>query len=278
MGSHFVLDVFPWFSMIYTMGYMHKQKGSQNLKMRQFYFTLTLFFALVALPLNAHAEKPESEKTPTPTASLKAAPYVDKKTAVYEYYVLRNGSQIGFYRFAVSAPLGAEGEKNPDDLLEIKTQMGIKVKLLFVTAYQADYSATSAYDGNTLVRHESLANYNGDNYLVNYDRAQNPDHLVVNAQGRKLSYGPMTLHPYYVDGENRMTLVTEKGKLRDIVYRTLGNKRLKIGTNYYNSTHARIEGDVTRDLWYDMDGILMKVAYEKDGATISLVRKGIENQ
>lgn len=196
----------------------------------------------------------------------------------YEYFVLRGGSQIGFYRFFVDgkkSETDAQAADDTEQVLRIQTQMGINVKLLFITAYQAEYSATSVYRGRDLLKHDSAATFNGADYLVTYNVSQNPDHLVVNQTGKKINNPPMTLHPFYVEGDRDLTFVTEKGKLRNITFTTIGPEEIKLGTKFYNTTYARMEGDLERDLWYDEDGVLIKVAYQKDGATINLIRKGL---
>lgn len=241
--------------------------------------TVTIFYGFMGVAVALAAPEPESKQEPKHELTLENVP-PDASPETYDYHVLRNNSQIGFYSFRASeSEANAEAEgRAAQSLTEIKTQMGIKVKLLFITAYEAEYSATSAYNGANLIRHESTADYNGKNYLVNYDKGENPDHLVVNANGKKIPHAPMTLHPFIMDDGENLTFITEKGKLREIAYTVLGSDTIKMNTRAYETTHARITGDITRDLWYDAAGVLLKVAYEKDGATIELVRKELNKQ
>ena len=232
--------------------------------MRSAFVTVTrvvFLFVAVLLPAASFAQ-PSLEDAPTSITSEK-----------YAYFVLREDRQIGSYQFRVTKQPAVGEDQEP--AVRIETQMGIKVKFFFVTAYEADYSASSVYQGRDLRRHSSKAIYNGKNYLVNYSAEDNPDHLVVNASGKHLENPPMTLQPFYLEGDRDLVFVTEKGKLRNIKFRTIGTEELKIGTKFYTTTHARIEGDMVRDLWYDEDGLLIKVSYQKDGAEINLIRKGL---
>ena len=265
--------------------------------MRYLYLTLFTLLAGISPHVTGAQEAPSSrEKIAYPHG------VAEKKLQtpqVYEYYVLRNNKQIGSYRFKVTeetrkkkAPSSPNKTQKP--LLRIETEMDVKVKLFFYTAYEAAYQAASIYDGAELLRYEGMANINGKEYIVNYNRAQNEDHIVVNAQGKKLSGSPVTLNPFYMktlespngslnEGESEgdkkadslLNFITEKGKIRNIHYKTKGKERIEINAKKLKATHARIVGDITRDLWYDKDGTLLKVAYQKDGATITLVRKDI---
>lgn len=251
--------------------------------MRQLTLFFSCIFVFVCLTVTAYSGgSPSAEKPATNLKNITLEKAASPAPQTHEYFVLRNDKQIGFYEFTVRTPEQAEGveaEGNEDierDVLEVETRMAININVFFVTAYEADYSATSAYRGAKLLRHESEANYNGKNYLVTYDNAQNPDNLVVNSMVRNIIYPPMTLHPFYMQpNAEKVTFITEKGKLHNINYKTIGNEEIKIGARYYPTTHALITGDIEREMWYDRDGVLIKVSYEKDGATINLIRKGL---
>ena len=253
------------------------------------YFTFLMIIATItpmAIGAQEVASSPQNSKRPPAMAQKEL-----EASQVYSYYILRNNMQIGTYRFKVTpenTPPRMNGKSKANNAssqgarLRVETDMDVKVKMLFFTAYEAQYEAASIYHGADLLRHESLGKINGKEYIVNYNRSKNKNHLVVNAQGVKLSDPPVTLHPFYRktqkgDGKSGRPLnfISEKGKIHEVYYQTKGKERIEINAKKFKATHARIVGDITRNLWYDEDGTLLKVAYQKDGATITLVRKDI---
>ena len=252
--------------------------------MHKLYFVLGVLLFVSVMPFFAVAEEDASSNQESLLQTSTMPSVLSGGEQVFEYFILRNNSQIGTYRFAVT-PLNHQSQsknEEPKPRFKIETHMQVKVKILFVTAHSSNYHATSVYEGEKLVRHEGLGEFNDKSYIVNFDASENPDHFIVNASGKKILYTPVTLHPLYLNvdepnenKQNFMSLITEKGKQRKITHKTIGKERQKINSKDFQTIHTQIMGEINRQLWYDLQGILLKVSYKKDGAQIILLRKDI---
>lgn len=185
-----------------------------------------------------------------------------KEPNFYDYDILRNGKQIGFYHFEIS---------NRGDTSTIKAKMEIEVKLLFVTAYKATHKRVEAYQGDALKLIEGDSMYNGKNYTFTYKAREGQ--LTRNGETEKLDLPVLTLTPFAPDLTKNYATLSEKGKTHPAHFEDLGMVNRKDGLKLKPFRHVKLVGEVDRELWFTPEGILDSLSYQKDGATISFKRR-----
>lgn len=183
-------------------------------------------------------------------------------TETFTYNILREGKQIGLYRFEVL--------KN-NQKMTINATMDIEVKVLFLTAYKARHTRVENYENAVLQTVEGSANYNDKPYTFNYNAKTGL--LVHNGEETHLQNLVVMLTPYIPKFEKQSINLTEKGKPSLATFTDKGIVKKKAGIKLKPFRHIQMNDGTVRDLFFTPEGILETLSYEKDRATISFVRR-----
>lgn len=174
-----------------------------------------------------------------------------------DFTVLRNGKEIGTHSYTISD----HGDKT---LVEVNTD--IQVKVLFVTTYKFRHAAKEVWRDGKLVSLTSTTDDDGtqkalqisvnadklnvDSFVHNQDRRQNAD---INTQPASL-WNPAIVHQHKI-------LNTHDGTLMKINVSDFGTEVVEAAGAQVSAHHYAISGELTRDVWFNDTGDLVRVRF-----------------
>jgi len=182
-----------------------------------------------------------------------------------DFTVYRDGSDIGTHSYAIS-------EHGDETLVEVTTD--IQVKVLFVTAYKFIHASKEVWKNGKLVQLNSTTDDDGtskaldvktqagqltaDSVVKGQDRRQTADADVVPASLWKKDIVKQTA-----------VLNTLDGTLMSISVEDLGTDEVEAGGAKIEAQHYSITGELTRELWFNGAGDLVRVRFpDKTGTEI----------
>jgi Family of unknown function (DUF6134) len=178
------------------------------------------------------------------------------------FAIMRNGEQIGTHAIEISRK-GAE--------TDVRITTDLAVKVLFVTAYQLQHSATERWMNGQLVSLDSTTDNNGVRHTVAVTR--DPSGLAVEADG-KTSHVDQNVFPASLWNSElirrKVVLDTQDGQVDPITITDDGPEDLRFGTRAAKAHHYEMKGRYTQHIWYDEGGRLVQVKLVgSDGSEIS---------
>ena len=197
-----------------------------------------------------------------PAASMNLTPAAKQSL---NFTVYRDDAPIGYHKFNFR-PRG--------DKLEVKIDVDLEIKLLFVTTFKFTHVASEVWENGRLLQMESETDYDGDPYKVKVQRLD--DGMLVEVNGeRKLAPGNILPSNLW----NRAILTDDKilhpimGRVLPLKVMPLGKRDIEIGGGESIPAEGfKIDGggEFQRELWYSPDGCLVEVGFDapKDGSRI----------
>jgi len=178
-------------------------------------------------------------------------------TKTLEYTVLRDGSDIGTHAYNI--------ETNGTDT-QVKVTTDIKVKVLFVTAYKFIHESTETWNNGQLVSLNSTTDDDGtdknlsakaENGKITLDstvKGQNRRQFAAAAAIPGSLWNPATVL--------QDTIVNSlDGQLMKVKVENLGAEEVEASGTKITANHYKITGELTRDLWYNAEGDLVRVSF-----------------
>ena len=171
------------------------------------------------------------------------------------YTVTRDGSTIGTH----SVDINAAGT-------EVQVETDIEVKVLFVTAYKFKHTSQEKWQNGQLVAITSTTDDDGTPKELN--ARLNGDQMKVNSivkgQDRLQTVPADTLpaslwNPATV--EQSALLNTLDGQIMTIDVENKGADTVETGAGPVQANHYAITGELTRDLWFDGQGRLVRMRF-----------------
>ena len=189
-----------------------------------------------------------------------AAAYTPPETM--RFAIMRNGEQIGTHAIEISRT-GAE--------TNVRITTDLAVKVLFVTAYRLQYSATERWVNGQLAAFSSTTDNNGVRHKVSATRS--PSGLDVEADGKTSRVDQNVLPASLWSAEltrRKAALDPQDGQVDPILVTDDGAEELNLGARTLKARHYEIKGRYTQDVWYDERGRLVQVKLiGSDGSVIS---------
>ena len=189
-----------------------------------------------------------------------AAAYTPPETM--RFAIMRNGEQIGTHAIEIN-------RAGPETNVRITTDLAVKV--LFVTAYRLQYSATERWVNGQLVAFNSTTDNNGVRHKVSATRSASG--LEVEADGKTSRVDQNVLPASLWNAElmrRKAAMDPQDGQIDPISVTDEGMEELNLGARTLKAHHYEIKGRYTQDVWYDERGRLMQVKLiGSDGSVIS---------
>lgn len=185
----------------------------------------------------------------------------DTPAATMRFAIMRNGEQIGTHAIEIS-------RAGPETNVRITTDLIVKV--LFVTAYRLQHSASERWVNGQLAALNSATDDNGTRHMVRATRVASG--LEVEADGKTSrvdqSVFPASLwNPELI--RRKMALDTHDGQVDPISVTDDGMEDLSLGARAVKAHHYEIKGRYSQDVWYDERGRLVQVKFiGSDGSVI----------
>jgi hypothetical protein len=184
-----------------------------------------------------------------------------------DFTVLRDGADVGSHRI--------DFHRNGDQLeVDIKTR--IAVKLAFITVFRFEHDGHEVWQDNKLVAMQTKTHDDGDDHtLVATANGDGELDIVGDGQERtaKGSVIPASLwnHTFLESRELLNSLVGTDLNI-DVAYK--GEEQVKVNGAEVTAKHYSMTGEFERELWYDKDRVLVKIAFKaEDGSDIQYVRR-----
>jgi len=168
-----------------------------------------------------------------------------------KFDVIRKGKDIGDHSYSFSGSRNAFSVK-------ISTDIAVKIPLIRTTVYSFKHKSTEHWKAGKFKKLNSTTNDDGT-----------PNQLSTASKGAL----PASLWNDDIVRSGKL-MNTVDGKIMSIRVADLGMESVDTKRGKVNAHHYRLSGDLARDLWYDGDGNLARVAFKADdGSTVTYVRK-----
>ncbi|MGI9508875.1 MAG: DUF6134 family protein [Geminicoccaceae bacterium] len=162
-------------------------------------------------------------------------------SGVLAFDVMREGSDIGDHRYTFRD----DGEALS---VQVETDVAVKLPLIGVTVYRFEHESHETWQDGRLSALRSTTNDDGQAHQVDLADAEGfPASLWNDAILRQ------TVLLNTVDGRSMAASAID-----------VGPETVQANGKTVPAHHYRLSGDLTRDLWYDASGMLVKVAFTAD--------------
>lgn len=218
------------------------------------YFFLFLFsaaFLVVASQAGAREELPRAEAV-DPTALYGAG---------IDFDVYREGKKVGYHKVRF--------DRDGKDLL-VSSEFHLKIRILFLTAFEYLYQAEGRWRDGHLQRLEAAVNDNGTQMSVEA-KLSGGLVAVTSAAGTVTERAPIYPTNHWnasVLPETRV-LNTLTGKINDVGIERRGREQVATEAGQVSATRYAYTGDLEADVWYDDAGRWVKLRFAaRDGSVI----------
>ncbi len=165
--------------------------------------------------------------------------------------VVRKGKDIGDHSYKFSGHEAAF-------TVRVSTDVEVKVPLIRTTAYSFRHSSVETWKDGKLQNLKSKTDDDGE-----------PHALSTTSKGAL----PASLWNDDIVRVGKL-MNTIDGKVVNIRVADLGKERVQVKGGQIAAHHYRLSGGVERDLWYDENGNLARVAFKADdGSIVTYIRK-----
>lgn len=199
-----------------------------------------------------------------PVAAAEVKPAQLEALDRLEFDVLRDGDKIGEHKFVF---------RHEGASLNVVIDTDVRVKLAFVTLYRFLHHGTETWVDNRLVALSSTTDDDGTNHAMIV--AMRDDKLVVTADKKSTFRSAETIpaslwHPGILKAH--ATLNTVDGTMMAIKVMLVGDETVQSSSGPILAQHFTIDGDLRRELWFDLTGRLVKVRFKgQDGSDIQYI-------
>ncbi len=185
----------------------------------------------------------------------------------YTFTVLRDGDPVGRHRFTYER----EGDR-----IEIDEATDIEVKFAAIPLYTFEHEAHQLWQDGRAVRIDATTDDNGEELDITVrDTAQG---YVRTVNGRVDRFDDNTAVLVFWNKDmlgHDSFLSAVEDKTLEVSFEDLGAETITVAGQKIEAQHYRMVGDEDRDLWFDPDGHIAKVAFRRYGADIEYVRDQI---
>ena len=175
---------------------------------------------------------------------------------VLDFAILRNGEAIGRHVLRFKAR---------DRDIDVRVEASVDFRLGFIPLYRFDHRAHEVWRDGALVRLSATTQDNGDDFRI--EVRPNGAGLTLSINGATAPIGakiiPASLWNIALIKQNRI-LDPADGEIMSVATADIGGETIKIRGREVATRHYVMTGDFKRDLWYDRDGVLMRVRFKGD--------------
>ncbi len=188
-------------------------------------------------------------------------------TGELDFTVLRDGEEIGTH--VLHFDVGADGS------VDVDIETDIEVSMMFVTVYRFEHEGHEHWENGRLLSLNSSTDDDGEDHelVVTTDDASTrvADNGV--AGERPAGLLPASLWNDGIVAQPKTTLLnTLDGSAMDVTVTRVGEDEVQGLSGPVKASHYVLAGDLSRELWYDPNGVLVKVRFSgEDGSNIEYV-------
>jgi hypothetical protein len=177
-----------------------------------------------------------------------------------EFDVLRDGKRVGFHRVTF---------RSEANRLIVDSVFDIKVKVMFITAFEYQYKSTDTWQNGCLVELTAVTNDNGDVRLV--EAALNNGVLRINGPSGAETSEPGLFptnhwHPGVLTTNRVLNTIT--GRVASVSITDAGPGDVVINGEIQTARRYVYGGDLRTEVWYDSDGRWVKMRFRADDGSV----------
>ena len=182
-----------------------------------------------------------------------------------DFTVLRKGEDIGTHRISF---------RRSGDALEVDIKTRIAVKIAFITVFRFDHDGHEVWRDNKLVAMETKTNDDGEDHSL-VATANGRGGLKIVGDGKEMtakgSVIPASLwNASFLETKQLLNSLVGTELAIDVTFK--GEEPVTVKGRSIRAKHYSMTGDFERELWYDPDWVLVKVAFKgEDGSEIQYV-------
>ena len=174
-----------------------------------------------------------------------------------EYTVLRDGNEIGTHAFVIET-------KGADTNVTVTTN--IQIKKLFITFYKFTHESRETWKNGQLIALSSTTDDDGIAKAVSV-KAENGK-ITINAQVQghdRRQYAPANAIPASLWNaetvKQSMIVNTLDGQMMKVKIERVGTEDVTASGTTVVANHYKLTGELTRDLWYNSAGDLVRMSF-----------------
>lgn len=181
------------------------------------------------------------------------------------FIVLRDGDQVGTHHLNF---------RRAGNDLEVDIRTRIAVKLAFITVFRFEHDGHEVWRDDKLVSLETKTNDDGTDHTLQAAADGNGE-LRITGDGKqrlaKDSLIPASLWNHsFLDSKELMNSLDGSDLAIDVSFE--GDEMVTVNGADVPAKHYSMTGDFARELWYDQDWVLVKIAFKgEDGSDIQYV-------
>ncbi len=182
------------------------------------------------------------------------------------FKVLRDGDEVGTHTLHFAENAGATR-------VEVETHVNVTLPFLGVSVYHFDHQGAETWRDGALVALESRTDDDGDAHQLTVTRSGDRLH-VRSENGEHHSAGTLLPASLWNPGlvHHRVLLNTLDGREMPVAVSDEGEETIEVNGATVRARHYRLTGGLNRELWYDPQGVLVKVSFAaKDDSRIDYV-------
>ena len=163
-----------------------------------------------------------------------------------------------------------------EDLI-VETEVDVRVKILFVTAYQRQARYREVWRGDRLVDYEARTDDDGE-HIVTTAKVDG-DAMVVDGveKGQRVPLDTVSSHPWNVDVVKRPLIFGQRdGRLHEVSVEQAETEIVTIGGKRIEARKYVVSGGLERELLYSPEGTWLQWRLERDGKTVTITRRGLD--
>lgn len=184
-----------------------------------------------------------------------------------DFTVLRDGDKVGTETLHFAKQAGGAMD------VDIKTN--VEVSMMFVTVYRFEQRSHEHWNGNRLASLTSTTNDDGTKHDLTVTTDGDGLKVADNGVAKQLPTDllPASLWNDGIVAAPQATLLnTLDGTAMKVKVADLGTETVDVGSGQVTAHHYALSGDLKREVWYDPQGVLVKVRFAaKDGSDIQYV-------
>ena len=163
------------------------------------------------------------------------------------------------------------------DKLIVETDVEVKVKILFVTAYKRRARYREVWQGGRLISYDASTDDNGDLYEATA-RTEGDEMIVDGVDGKvRVPLDTVSTHPWNVAVVDRSLLFGQRdGRLRKVEVKPAGSETIDIGGRTVDAQKYVVSGELERELFYDADGTWLQWRLQRDGKAVTITKRGLD--
>ena len=182
----------------------------------------------------------------------------------YTFTVLYDGDPVGKHRFVY---------EHEGDRIEIQEATEIEVTFASIPLFTFEHQARQLWENGRALRIDAKTDDNGERLDITVEGTDQGYVRTVN--GRVDTFeNPTAVLAFW----NQDTLKHDaffsavEDKTFNASFEYLGTDEITLAGQQLEAEHYRMRGDEERDLWFDPDGHVAKVAFERYGSDVEYVR------